>query len=868
MMRTVPRWLTSFLFAAVVSAHAATVEFRRDIYPMLAEHCVKCHGPEKQKGGLRLDLKVAALGEGDSGERAIVPGHASQSRLFRLVSSTKDDERMPPKGVPLFPGQIDLLKRWIDAGAEWPESPEATTANVSNAELKITDEDRRHWSFLPLNRVTPPQPKDTGWVHTEVDMFIRHAQEAKRLKPAPEAAARVLVRRIYFDVLGLPPTPLEVEEFVDSTDPQAYEKLVDRLLASPHYGERWARHWLDVARYADSHGQEADDDRPTAYHYRDFVIRALNEDMPYDQFVRWQIAGDEFDPDNPLAISATGFLTAGVSTRRRQELMEEERLRNRYNELDDMIATTGSAMLGLTLGCARCHDHKYDPIPTRDYYRLMTAFHSGDRAEVPLATRAEVAKHAQSTSAWKQSYDAATAKLNDWLAAAKLPHSALLRESKIADLKASDEDKARLRDGAQKGSSAYKALQKQHAKALQISDEDYYARFDDAQRAHWNALAAEVKRLEQGQPQPLPTAFAMEDFDATPVPTWLFRRGEFLDRGDRVELGFVSVLTKGRTPAEYYAMARAERPLENSTYQRKALALWMTDLDHGPGALLARVMVNRIWQHHFGEGLVRTVNDFGTRGDAPSHPELLEWLAHEFVAGGWKLKRLHRAILTSATYRQSATHDAAMARLDPENRLHWHWPLQRLESEVLRDAMLAVSGTLNPRMMGPAFKPPIAVEAMQARNTQSPYPKNAKDEPATRRRTVYMFHKRVIQYPLMQAFDGPDATQSCGQRSRTTVATQGLAMLNDGFVRLRAEEFADRLPANGSDTAALVRQSYELAFGRAPTVNEIQAGVEFINSQTRSRHARAGVLTDKSRRLALADYCQVLFGLNEFIYIE
>lgn len=853
--------------SSAIAEELTPPDFRSEIRPLLAEHCEKCHGAEKQKGGLRLDQKAVAFRGGDSEEPAIVPNQSSQSRLIQVVTSEVDGERMPPTGEPLTSRQIALLKRWIDTGAEWPDS-DAASDKPDPSELRVTDADRQHWSFLPLHPVVEPTVRDAAWPRTPVDQFILHAQESQGLHPSAPAERRTMIRRLYFDVIGLPPSPEEIDEFVQSTDPLAYEKMVDRLLGSEHYGERWARHWLDVARFADSNGQEGDDDRPTAYHYRDFVIKALNDDMPFDQFVRWQLAGDEFEPDNPLAVSATGFLTAGASTRRAQELMEEERLRNRYNELDDMITTTGSAMLGLTVGCARCHDHKYDPIPTRDYYRLMAAYHSGDRAEVPVVPRAEIEKHRQQMKDWTKQHDAAQSALSDWLEQQKKPLTDEIRSAKINSLPVDDQDKARLHDASGKNDSATKVLQKKHADALKITDDDYRERFTSEQRTKWDSLAADVKRIESNEPKPLPTAYGMADSGDAPVETWLFNRGEFLSKRETVQLGFLSVLTPDKTPEQFYDDARAERPLSGSTYQRKALALWMTDPEHGSGTLLARVMVNRIWQHHFGEGIVRSVNDFGMRGEAPTHPELLEWLAHRFVQSGWQMKPLHRVILTSNVYRQSNAADPAGAKLDPENRLLWHWPLLRLESEILRDAMLAVSGSLNPKMYGPAFKPPIAAEAMQARNLKTPYPKDARDEPATRRRTVYMFHKRVIQYPLMQAFDGPDATASCGERNRTTVATQALAVLNDSFVRLRAAEFADRLVAASADTAVQVQQSYTLAFGRVPNDHELQTAVKFIESQRTVRSARAKNSTGNSERLALTDYCQALFGLNEFLYIE
>jgi hypothetical protein len=598
--------------------------------------------------------------------------------------------------------------------------------------------------------------QNAGRVRTPIDRFILEKLHAAGLQPATPAHDRELVRRMYFDVVGLPATPEDIQEFGAAArdDRQsAIEVLVDRLLGSPHYGERWGRHWLDVARYADSDGQESDADRPGAYHYRDFVIRALNDDLPYDQFVRWQLAGDEYEPQNPLAVAATGFLAAGTHAELGDNLMADEKLRERYNELDDVLSTIGTGLLGLTLGCARCHDHKYDAIPTRDYYRMMSAFHGGNRAEATLA-------------------------------------------------------------------STEKAL-------------------------------------------------VWRDVGPDPRPTWLFRRADYYDREHPVGLGFVSILTRDQTPENYWNRARANRATNASTYQRRALAEWMTDLEQGAGALVARVIVNRVWQHHFGKALVATVGDFGVRSESPTHPELLEWLAHDFVQHGWRLKRLHRLILTSAVYQQAST-GVAVAAIDPDNRLLWKMNPQRLEGEILRDSMLAVSGTLNRDTFGPAFKPPIAAEAMLARNLKDPYPAKVEDSPAVRRRSVYMFHKRVVPYPLLQAFDKPDAQQSCGRRDSTTVAPQGLALLNDEFVRTLSLDFADRLLKEaGSERAHWIDRGFQLVLGRSPRETEQSAALAFLEVQIKERQNRdQQVPAEEVRRRALADLCQALFSLNEFLYID
>jgi len=859
------------MLAAVLTAPAAPApDFSREVRPLLEQHCVKCHGPEKQKGGLRFDTKEGAFKVGESGEKAIVPGHANQSPLIKLVSSKDGAERMPPKGDPLSSEQIERLKRWIDAGAEWPEAV-ASAGAVARPEMVVTEEDRKHWSYLPLTNPAPPSVESKTSVRTPVDGFILARLEEKKLTLAPPADARKLVRRIYFDIIGLPPTPEQVETFAKSftANPQsAVESLADQLLASPHYGERWARHWLDVARYADSNGSEGDADRPTAYHYRDFVIRAFNEDMPFDTFVRWQLAGDELEPDNPRAVAATGFIVAGTHAALPLNLMEEERTRERFNELDDMIATAGSAMLGLTLACARCHDHKYDPVPRRDYYRIQSAFNGGDRAEVPLAPLDEVRRQREAEAKWKGKFETAKKQLDNWETEARKRHGAAARQAKIEALKASDAEKALLKNDPE--AKEAKELAKTFSKELKLEDKDFRSFYSKEERTEWEAVEKTFKTEEARKPKPLPTAYGFADFDAKPRETFLLARGDFRAKSERVELGFLTALTRGKTPADYWTVARTESRRSDSTQQRRAMAEWMTDTEHGAGALVARVIVNRVWQHHFGQGLVRTVNDFGARCDPPTHPELLEWLTSEFVKGGWKLKPLHRLIMTSSVYLQGTTFDSAKSRVDPDNRLLWRHRPQRIESEVLRDSILAVSGTLNPEMFGPAFKAPVAPEAIQARNMKNPYPNDLKDTPATRRRSVYMFHKRVVQQPLMQAFDGPDAQASCGRRENTTVAPQALALLNDKFIRARALDFAQRVEGEaGPDIAAQVRLAWRLALGRDPLAGEQVSAAAFINAQIQQRAEREPAKSkDDAWQLALADFCQAIFAMNEFIYVD
>lgn len=731
------------------------VDFLEDVKPILQAHCYECHAGEVEEGGLNLAIKAKAARGGEQGP-VFLAGDSARSTLIHLVAGLDSDRTMPPEGNErLSVEQIAILRAWIDQGAQWPDNVDVLDPRLQRA--------NEHWAFQRLRQDASPPNKqpDDDWSQTDIDRFIAEQLTAHRLSPSAAASGRTLVRRIYFHVIGLPPTPEQADQFIAAhrdNPTEAIRQLTEQLLGSRHFGERWGRHWLDLARYADSDGQESDRDRPHAFHYRDFVISALNDDMPYDQFVRWQIAGDEYERDNDAAVSATGFLTAGPSMKLKDSFLERERLFNRYNELDDMISTVGSGLLGLTVACARCHDHKYDAFSAREYYQLLHVFHSGDRTTAKLPSGAE--------------------------------------------------------------------------------------------------------------------GFFFQDFDSEVRTSWLFRRSDFYDREIEVELGFPQLLSDGKSAKAYWESAKAAVGDAKSTLQRRALAEWLTDVEAGGGALLARVIVNRIWQHYFGHGLVRTASDFGVRGDSPTHPELLEYLATDLVKHGWKLKRLHRKILTSAVWRQRSTRgessapgEARPSEVDPQNRLLWKMHPQRLEAEALRDAMLAVSGTLNLEAGGPGFKPYIPPEANLARNIQGgDYPKDAKDDETTRRRSVYMFHKRLVPYPLFQAFDRPDLMVSCARRQNTTVALQAIAILNDRFVRAVSRDFAKRLleTCDGDDTL-LVIKSFEFAFSRHPNAEETAASLAFLQSQSKLRGDRN---EDAPRERAVADYCHSLFGLNEFIYVD
>jgi hypothetical protein len=732
---------------------AAGADFERDIRPILRDRCYNCHGGARSMGGIRFDRKTGAFGNGFSGMVTIRPGDPDASEIVRRISGTDPAKRMPLGQKPLSEAEIAAVKAWIRQGAAWPEDDRATETKAA----------QRHWAYRPLAHVSPPPQKQ--WGRNPIDGFILASLEAKRLSPSHAASRRVLIRRLAFDLTGLPPEPADVDRFISDSSPDAIDRLIDRLLASPHFGERWARHWLDSARYADSEGYENDLDRPLAYRYRDWVIQALNDDMPFDQFVRWQIAGDEFAPDDRRAMIATGFLTAGPRVIISGVDSKENKERMLYDELDDIVGTTSQSFLGMTAGCARCHDHKYDPIPTRDYYRMAAIFRNIDREVKPL-----------SQPHWM--YDR-------WLKRKQ----AQLREENMEALHIPEDDRDLLRYPLRSNNSGQKAAYRDWNAKLKSTEEEFSAWLGEAGRAERAKLLQAVADAESRLGSAPEKATFFVDSSAQPAPSYLLSRGEVMRKQEPVQFGFLSVLLNGKTPEEY--RKSVFRPGVDSTFRRAALAEWMLDTDHGAGALLARVIVNRLWFHQFGQGLVRTPDDFGVQGEAPTHPELLDWLAGELVRSGWRLKHIHKLIVSSATYAQADEYDDRRARLDPENRLLWTRRPLRLEAEILRDAILAVSGSLNQSLFGPPVRPFIPKSAMATR-TLDPWP-DVKDEPASWRRSIYLFSKRSIRVPMLEAFDAPDPATTSGRRLTTTLSTQALVLLNDAFVRNQARLFAERI---------------------------------------------------------------------------
>ena len=729
-------WLRADDQPNVPADHARNMEqglslFKAKVRPVLVQQCLDCHGGKAKKGGLDLSDRKPLV------ESGVLDGGGKESRLAVLIRH-EDDPHMPQKAAKLPDAIIADITRWIDLGAPY-DRPLTDQAKAPRVASGSPQNGKDLWSLRPLTLAAPPAVHARGWDRTPVDRFIVGALERRNLKPNAIADRRTLLRRVAYDLTGLPPSPEEVDAFVNDPAPDAYERLVDRLLASPAYGERAACRWMDVARFAESHGYEQDYDRPFAYHYRDFLIRAFNHDMPYDQFIHWQLAGDELAPDDPLAMAATGFLGAGAFP---TQLTEAEFESARYNELDDMVATTGVAFLGLSVGCARCHDHKYDPIPSEDYYRMAAAFTTTIRSEIDVSPGA----------------GAKPVKMQ--VTAEGYPHT------------------------------------KHHA--------------DD-----------------RGFPHFYPK-------------TYVLRRGDVTQKVGEAAPGVLRALVGRGADASHWKVVPAAVQRPAASYRRAALAAWLTDTDYGAGALAARVIVNRIWQHHFGQGIVATPNDFGTQGGRPSHPELLDWLANALIENGWRQKPIHRLIVTSAVYMQDNRYDESRAVVDRENVYQWRHTPRRLEAEPIRDAMLATAGRLDRRMYGPGS---LDVEMT--------------------RRSTYLFIKRSRLIPMMMLFDWPEHLVSIGQRSTTTTAPQALAMLNSGLARHCAEGLAARVAAAG-EPSSTVRSAYRIAFGRDPTQPEAQLAASFLANQ-RSAYSRDD--RPDPDRSALVDFCQAIIGMNEFIYI-
>jgi hypothetical protein len=895
--------------------------FEAKVRPVLAESCQKCHGATKQASGLRVDSREALLEGGDNGP-AVVPGDPSKSLLVQAVRRTHEDIKMPPKG-PLPAEAVEALADWVKAGAPWPKGRQASAAKADD------DPAATHWAFRPVKPVAPPPVKTPGWARTPVDAFILARLEQAGLTPSPEADKRTLVRRATFDLTGLPPTPAEVDAFVNDPAPDAYERLIDRLLASPRYGERWGRHWLDVARYADTKGYVFTEERryPYAYTYRDYVIRSFNVDKPFDRFLVEQLAADRLAGEpgsDPGALAALGYVTLG-----------RRFLNNQADIIDDRIDVVCRGMMGLTVACARCHDHKFDPIPTEDYYSLYGVFAStaepADPPEIPGAVpeglardfrekiaakqkavdayleskRAEIrddlaknlagylrtaaengfdarggkisAGRARSLAPrWKRYADDTRGKpdpvMSAWHAFAALPAGEFA--AKAPDLAKSlcdtpdpkrpvnhvlaralaENPPKSLADLAERYGSVlaeaerrWREAEKSGAKSLPDADWEQLRQalhgengvltftaeapqrwLNQSERNQLNKLTGALTTIKATHPGSPPRAMALVDAPS-PVEPRVFLRGNPGRPGKAVPRQFLKV-----------AAGPSRKPFAQGS-GRLELARAIASADN---PLTARVFVNRVWLQHFGAGLVTTPSDFGVRSDPPSHPELLDWLADDFVRHGWSVKHLQRRVLLSAAYRQQSLGRPECFAKDPENRLLWKFNRRRLEFEAARDALLAASGSLDPAMFGR----PVAI-------TAPPFPG---------RRTVYGFIDRQNLDGVYRTFDFASPDASSPRRFVTTVPQQALFLMNSPFALEQAKHLAARPEVSGASAGERVEMFYRLLFGRAPDARERSLGEAFV-----ARLERAGTLGPSPSALSPWEaYAQVLLLTNEFMFMD
>jgi cytochrome c553 len=954
------------LFGFATTGRAAEPDpaafFESKIRPLLADQCFKCHGEKKQKGELRLDSRESILTGGDQGP-AIVSGKPTESLLIKAVRQT-GDLKMPPDKK-LSDAQIADLSHWIALGAPWPAADKASAAApVRRPGMQITDKDRAHWSFQPVRR--PELPRTTE--NNPIDAFVSAKRQAKGLTANPPAEPRELIRRLYYDLTGLPPTPAEVEAFAADPSPAAYERVVDGLLASPYYGEKWGRHWLDLVRYAETNSFERDNAKPNVWRYRDYVIRSLNSDKPYDRFLREQLAGDEMPDGGPDGLIATGYYRLGI-----WDDEPADRDQSRFDVLDDIVATTGQVMLGLTVDCARCHDHKIDPIPQRDYYRLVSFFNNinhyrngGPTDETPLfadaAAKSEYQsklrdlesrrntlqvqlaeietefrhKHTGPPSAqhdiedlsyrfyrdtWDKLPDFASFKPED---TGTLPEGLFDLSPRTRDVSfgfvfegtlivprdgvykfyLDSDDGSRLTidgstlltyDGIHVLGSERSAQVSLTAGRVPIKLEYFQKEFGFGLAVAWSGPSIPRRALSAAKSgdaagaipakqlatlieregvrvlgsetagryrklrreldsikadPPIDKALCVTEAGSTPPATFVLLRGNPHVNGERVEPRFPEVLggESARVP---------QPPFDaKSTGRRTVLADWITSPTN---PLTARVLVNRVWQYHFGRGIVRTPNDFGFQGAAPTHPELLDWLASEFVINGWRLKPLHKLIVMSNTYRQSARGRADALSADPTNDYLWRFDMRRLTGEEIRDSILAVTGTLNRNSYGPSVFPEIPKEVLAGQSMPGNGWRTSPLEQQNRR-SIYVHQKRSLRLPILESFDAAETDRSTAVRFASTQPTQALGALNSAWMQKQAGLLAERLKREaGPEQGARVRLALQLVTQRPPRIEEIARGVGLIER----------LMSDgESQDEALKRFCLLALNLNEFVYLD
>lgn len=842
----------------------STLFYEREVRPVLKAYCFECHGEDKRpKGGLDLRLRRLMVEGGNDGP-AIVPGESAKSLLVKRIQAGE----MPPGKHKLSPQEIDLLAKWIDQGAKTlrPEPKEVKPG------LLITEEERNHWSFQPIQRPVLPSVNDNERLRTPIDAFLLAKLESHNLTFSPEASRETLIRRATFDLLGLPPTPKEIHDFVHDTSPNAWERLIDRLLASPHYGERWGRHWLDVAGYADSEGYDSTDPvRPYAWKYRDYVFRSFNNDKPFDRFIQEQLAGDEMvklpytklSPEQLDCLIATGFLRmapdgTGVGG------VNQPLARNQV--MAETIKIVSTSLMGMTVGCAQCHHHRYDPIPQDDYYRMRAIFEPAldwKKWRSPASRRVVLFTSEQRNKANEIEKEAK-----------KIDQERLKKQQEYIDRTVEKQLKKLPEAIRQKVHTAYRTpVKKRTAEqkkllrenpSVNVSAGSLYL-YDRKAADELKAIAARATKLRGTKPQPKYIRALTETAGRVPA-TFLFHRGDHEQPKEKLTPGGLTILTSLGLPT-----IPVNDNKVSTTGRRLAFARRLTDGKH---PLTARVLMNRVWLNHFGQGIVNTPADFGTLGEKPSNPQLLDWLASEFMNSGWKLKHMHKLMMMSTTYRQSSRRNVAQEKVDPDNRLLGRMSVRRLEAESVRDTVLAISGQLNDKAFG---KPvPVTVDltgmvilGVDTRDSAGrPTKKRVSLNGEEYRRSVYIQVRRSMPLAVLETFDAPILSPNCEVRNTSTVAPQSLLLMNSQFVTKYARHFAERLQREAKDDMAKqVTLAWQLAFGTEPDKQDISAAKMFLESQTKNFRS----LKDKKinpQLEALANFCQALMSANAFLYVD
>ena len=851
----------AFLVSAASLDAQEPVDYLRDVKPIFAKHCAQCHGPTKQRGDLRLDTAAHAMQGGNSGA-ALVPGKGNASRLVQAITAAKDTndlKMMPPSDRPrLTAKEILLIKAWIDEGAKAPAKEEVAGAGTGSS----------HWSFKAPVRPTPPAVKNEKWVRNPIDRFILARLEKDGITPSLEANRATLIRRLSLDLTGLPPTSAEVDAFVRDTASDAYDKLVDRLLASPHYGERWARHWLDLARYADSNGFNIDAPR-TIWPYRDWVIAALNRDLPFNKFVIEQIAGDMLPNATLDQKIATGFHRNTLLNQEGGIDLEQFRIES----IVDRVNTTGAVFLGLTVGCCQCHDHKYDPISQKEYYQLFAFFNNCDEPSLALPTpkqTKDLADNQAKAAALKKLLmgldNASPARQKKWEEGLTLATRAML-PANLKDI-VDKPDYQRTKTEKAMLAAHFRLLDQLPQATAGIGDPllgGFAGLVATAAHAHLASyrVAIEKKLTDLKKKEPDITKTLVVQERATPRETYIHLGGDFLRKGKRVSPGVPSVL---------HTLPEA---VGNKRPNRVDLANCLVD---PANPLTSRVVINRFWQHYFGLGIVETENDFGLQGTPPSHPELLDWLATEFIARGWSMKAMHKLIVTSATYRQQSKARPELANVDPRNRLLARQNRLRLEAEGVRDVALSVSGLLVPKIGGPSVFPPQPEGVFAFTQVQRDW--KASTGPDRYRRGLYTYFWRSAPHPALMAFDAPDSTSTCTRRNRSNTPLQALTLLNDKAFYEFAQAFALRVLKDcRGDDAERVRFAFRLCVARDPSEKEQQRLVQLLSRLQESLASDAaevkrltppslpgGIAPSQAAAWTLVS--RVLFNLDEFITRE